>query len=489
MVEISSLCTNPSPTFDLATFLAGALRFKNDGHIVNKLAFPSTRNIPDLNTRSTSSSLNEGRKRRRGEVANPANTLDGLVARIANNALEPFEKRYLSEQEAIEGPDDELEAKRMENDPDVSTRTCSTCGYVGKWISEMIRHKRVHTNERPFKCRYCSRTSKWKADLIRHVAKTHGIRVVSKYSRSKTFHHSLTKLLNKDDGEKPKVFTCEQSRELQQRQQLHPLNIDTHNTEVNRPEPLLHGKAPLSYRCSHCCYEDTGHSVLVDHLRDVHKKYPYECRCRAVFSSIGSALSHATTSQDCSSNDLILNIIPTYGHINNMLITSPNESLSRSRSRNNCSPDSGVYVDVDDLELGRVSRTLRNISTNDSDNENASTGSLKSSLLNTPTSTAKALLSPLDASAALLAVQLPLSSDYYTTMAFLMNPSLFTPIIGSNVTHQCSYCAARFQNIAELILHVRFHLSANLNLEILNPHLCVPSNLSEQRDELVDVEK
>lgn len=58
----------------------------------------------------------------------------------------------------------------MESDPDVSTRMCSVCGYQGKWVSEMIRHKRVHTNERPFKCKYCNRTSKWKADLIRHVA-------------------------------------------------------------------------------------------------------------------------------------------------------------------------------------------------------------------------------------------------------------------------------------------------------------------------------
>uniref|UniRef100_A0A183BJH1 C2H2-type domain-containing protein n=1 Tax=Globodera pallida TaxID=36090 RepID=A0A183BJH1_GLOPA len=73
----------------------------------------------------------------------------------------------------------------MEADPDVCTRMCSVCGYQGKWVSEMIRHKRVHTSDRPFKCKYCNRTSKWKADLIRHVAKTHGIRVVSKYSRSK----------------------------------------------------------------------------------------------------------------------------------------------------------------------------------------------------------------------------------------------------------------------------------------------------------------
>ncbi|KIH63299.1 hypothetical protein ANCDUO_06399 [Ancylostoma duodenale] len=45
------------------------------------------------------------------KAANPANTLDGLVARRADDTHEPFQKRYLSEQEAIEGPDDEVEAK------------------------------------------------------------------------------------------------------------------------------------------------------------------------------------------------------------------------------------------------------------------------------------------------------------------------------------------------------------------------------------------
>lgn len=131
----------------------------------------------------------------------------------------------------------------MEKDPDVSTRTCSTCGYVGKWISEMIRHKRVHTNERPFKCRYCSRTSKWKADLIRHVAseycrqgltnflkqvlidakcsETHGIRVVSKYSRSKAFDQSMTNLTNRDDDDKPRVFACEPDKEPERQKQVH----------------------------------------------------------------------------------------------------------------------------------------------------------------------------------------------------------------------------------------------------------------------------
>ncbi|VDM99725.1 unnamed protein product [Thelazia callipaeda] len=118
------------------------------------------------------SSQQNHRKRSRNKIANPANTLDGLVAKRADDigASDSLHKRYLTEAEAIEAPTDDQEMKRIETDPDVSTRTCSVCGYQGKWVSEMIRHKRVHTNERPFRCKYCSRTSKWKADLIRHVA-------------------------------------------------------------------------------------------------------------------------------------------------------------------------------------------------------------------------------------------------------------------------------------------------------------------------------
>ncbi|EYC30858.1 hypothetical protein Y032_0004g1812 [Ancylostoma ceylanicum] len=255
MVELSTICQpSTTPTFSLATFLSGALHVEQDAHFKSKFGNLHATTEGLLNQTSFSNS-NEGRKRKRGEAANPANTLDGLVARRADDTHEPFQKRYLTEQEAIEGPDDEVEAKKMERDPDVSTRTCSTCGYVGKWISEMIRHKRVHTNERPFKCRYCSRTSKWKADLIRHVAKTHGIRVVSKYSRSKAFDQSVTKLTNRDDDDKPRVYACEPDKEPERQKQS---TIYEENIEVARPEPLLIGVAPLSYRCSHCYFEQVS---------------------------------------------------------------------------------------------------------------------------------------------------------------------------------------------------------------------------------------
>ncbi|CAI2310818.1 unnamed protein product [Caenorhabditis sp. 36 PRJEB53466] len=239
------------------------------------------------------------RKRRRGEVANPSNTLDALVARKADD--QPFEKRYLSEQEAIEGPDDEIEMKKMEMDPDVSTRTCSTCGYQGKWVSEMIRHKRVHTSERPFKCRYCSRTSKWKADLIRHVAKTHGIRVVSKYSRSKVFDSTTTCLDSPSDSDR---MMCSEKR-------------------------------CVLYRCQLCSFEDERVSVLNNHVNQIHNTSPCVCRCGAKFEDVQGALAHSNG--PCTHTEMVYNVMPTY-----------EKASPLSPCRSETSSDSGIQTDPEE---------------------------------------------------------------------------------------------------------------------------------------------
>ncbi|KAK6725576.1 hypothetical protein RB195_004100 [Necator americanus] len=488
MVEMSSVCPSPStPTFDLATFLSGALQIKKDAHFISKFATLPTTPAEVLLNQIPLSPNNEGRKRRRGEAANPANTLDGLVARRADDTHEPFQKRYLSEQEAIEGPDDEAEAKRMEKDPDVSTRTCSTCGYVGKWISEMIRHKRVHTNERPFKCRYCSRTSKWKADLIRHVAKTHGIRVVSKYSRSKAFDQTVTNLTNRDDDDKPRVYACEPDKEPKRQKQLPPLRIDA-AIEVARPEPLLPSKTPLSYRCSQCFFEQGGLSVLIHHLRAVHSKSPYECRCKAAFESIGDALQHATTSGNCSSEDMVLNVVPIYNTGNHATSTSPSESMSPTRSRSDCSPDSGVQGDIEEVEIDSALRALSKTTSGDSENESG-IGTTISPLLFPPTSATSPILPPLDVSAALLALQLPLIPDYFVTMASLMTPPAIATVT-KPMTYKCCQCGARLHDVLAFVAHSRLHTSSVL------PLVDTPSSednrisaaQQEQKEELVDVE-
>ncbi|KAG1704380.1 Zinc finger protein 91 [Nymphon striatum] len=50
---------------------------------------------------------------------------------------------------------------------------CKVCGYKAKWVSELEKHIRVHTQEKPYPCRYCSHSARWKGDLTRHIQKIH----------------------------------------------------------------------------------------------------------------------------------------------------------------------------------------------------------------------------------------------------------------------------------------------------------------------------
>ncbi|WKX87943.1 hypothetical protein Q1695_007949 [Nippostrongylus brasiliensis] len=486
MVKMEDTYTSATPPpFDLATFLTGALQLGGQGHM---LSAPS--NSSTSTNRLTTSPSSDVRKRRRGEIMNLANTLDGLVARRADDTDEPFKKRYLAEQEAIEGPDDEAEAKKMESDPDVSTRTCSTCGYVGKWISEMIRHKRVHTNERPFKCRYCSRTSKWKADLIRHVAKTHGIRVVSKYSRSKAFDQTITNLTNRDDEDKPRIFACEPDKEPE-RQKLHQHSTSTERTsEITRPEPFLPRKAPLSYRCLQCFFENAGLSVLIYHLRVVHNKCPYECRCRVAFTTIGDALSHSSASPSCSSDDLVLNIAPIYRTTHHTASISSSESMSPTRSRSGCSPDSGVQCDMDEVDAERTSIVQNKADTCELEIEGR-LDKQSSSLLLSPCATSTNVFSSLDFSAALLSLQFPLVPDFFTSVAGFLQSTSLMPVVERTPSHECVECGSQFSDIDSFIAHSRLHSSILFSMaaDVIQPSTILAHAVQSAREELVDVER
>ncbi|VDK46437.1 unnamed protein product [Anisakis simplex] len=240
----------------------------------------------------------QARKRRRGEIANPANTLDGLVAKRADDigASESLIKRYLTENEAIESPSDDQELKRIETDPDVSTRTCSICGYQGKWDSSTI-------------------------------TETHGIRVVSKYSRSKTFDASTTALHELKDN-KPEALQT-QSKPLPYTINVDPLPPPAINSSPSNKQTTSYllsserehqhdninklERAPIAYRCVLCLFEQESLLVLMSHLRNVHNAAFYECRnCACSFMDAMNATEHFDNSSTCSSNALYANIAPIY---------------------------------------------------------------------------------------------------------------------------------------------------------------------------------
>lgn len=51
--------------------------------------------------------------------------------------------------------------------------TCNICGYKTRWTSELIKHQRVHSGEKPFECNICNYKCRWKGDLTRHFQKFH----------------------------------------------------------------------------------------------------------------------------------------------------------------------------------------------------------------------------------------------------------------------------------------------------------------------------
>ena len=62
--------------------------------------------------------------------------------------------------------------------------TCKICSYQTPRKSDIQKHVRIHTNDKPFSCNLCTYKSNFKNDVLRHVKSRHSTEVSATLSTS-----------------------------------------------------------------------------------------------------------------------------------------------------------------------------------------------------------------------------------------------------------------------------------------------------------------
>ncbi|XP_039281107.1 histone-lysine N-methyltransferase PRDM9-like isoform X2 [Nilaparvata lugens] len=161
--------------------------------------------------------------------------------------------------------------------------SCDLCDYKATNKSHIITHLRTHTEERPFTCDFCNYKAKLKSSLIRHLRTHTGERHYGcDLCDYKATHKSnLTRHLMSHTGERP--FSCD--------------FCDYKAT--NKSDLIIHlrihtGERPFS--CDLCDYKATRKSNLITHLRTHTVERPFSCDlCDYKATRKSSLITHLST--------------------------------------------------------------------------------------------------------------------------------------------------------------------------------------------------